>query len=80
MVSGSARSPARKITRQFPVPISRRNFPSGSSLRMARMAVGAVKKLLTPWAAMVRQKVPGSGVPIGLPSNRTVVAPTNSGA
>ena len=43
-------------------------------------AVGAVKKVFTPCAAMVRQKVPGSGVPTGLPSNSTVAAPTSSGA
>jgi hypothetical protein len=49
-------------------------------LRIARIAVGAVKKLFTPWRAIVRQKVPGSGVPTGLPSNSTVVAPTSSGA
>lgn len=44
------------------------------------MAVGAVNRVLTLCLSMMRQKVPASGVPTGLPSNRTVVAPTSSGA
>ena len=42
--------------------------PFGSSLLMARKAVGAVKSALTPCCAITRQKAPGSGVPTGLPS------------
>ena len=43
-------------------------LPSGSSFLMARNAVGAVKRALTPCWAQTRQKAPGSGVPTGFPS------------
>ena len=52
----------------------RRSCRSGSCPLMARNAVGAVNSATTPCSAMTRQKVPASGVPTGLPSNRTVVA------
>ena len=42
-------------------------------------AVGAANSTLTPWAALSRQKEPGSGVPTGLPSYRMLVAPRRSG-
>ena len=42
--------------------------PSGSSLRIARMAVGAVNNAFTPYSATTRQNAPGSGVPTGFPS------------
>ena len=47
---------------------------------MARKAVGAVNKALTPCWEMTRQKAPGSGVPTGFPSYTMVVAPMKSGA
>ena len=46
---------------------------------MARIAVGAVKNTLTPCCEITRQNAPGSGVPTGLPSYRTVVFPLNNG-
>ena len=42
--------------------------PSGSSLRMARTAVGAVNSAVAPCSAITRQNAPASGVPTGLPS------------
>ena len=45
-----------------------RCLPSGSSLRIARIAVGAVNSAFTPCSAATRQNAPGSGVPTGLPS------------
>ena len=81
---GSLRSPARKSALKVlsppRSPISLKYLLSGSSLRIARRAVGAVKSTLTLFRSMIRQKVPASGVPTGLPSNMTVVAPTSSGA
>ena len=79
-VSGSARSPARKIVRSADRSWPAISVASGSSRRTARKAVGAVKKAATPWSAMIRQKVPASGVPTGLPSNTTEVQPWISGA
>ena len=43
-------------------------LPSGSSLRMARKAVGAVKKATALCSEMTRQNAPASGVPTGLPN------------
>jgi hypothetical protein len=50
-------------------------LPSGSSLRIARKAVGAVKKATALCCDMTRQNAPASGVPIGLPSYMIEVAP-----
>ena len=81
---GSERSPARKSARRFlNAPFSPRdlkNLLSGSSFRMARSAVGAVNMPLTLYSSKIRQKVLASGVPTGLPSKRTVVAPASKGA
>jgi len=49
-------------------------------LGIARNAVGAVNSALTPCCSTTRQKAPASGVPTGLPSYSTVVAPASSGA
>ena len=49
--------------------------PFGSSLFTALNAVGAVNKTLTLYSEIILQKVPASGVPIGLPSNKTEVQP-----
>ena len=46
---------------------------------MALSAVGAVNKDATLCSEIIRQKAPGSGVPIGLPSKITVVEPFNNG-
>ena len=51
------------------------NFPSGSSLRMARNAVGAVNSATALCSEISRQNAPASGVPIGLPSYMTELAP-----
>lgn len=51
----------------------------GSSRWIARSAVGAVERTLTLCSETIRQNVAASGVPMGLPSNRMVVAPTRSG-
>ncbi len=80
MVGASARSPAKNSARNFDRSYCLRSFASGSSLRMARKAVGAVNSDTTPWSAQTRQKVPASGVPTGLPSNKIDVQPWNSGA
>ena len=40
----------------------------GSSLRIARNAVGAVKSAFAPCSEITRQNAPASGVPTGLPS------------
>ena len=53
---------------------------SGSTFLIARIAVGAVNSAFAPCSEMTRQNAPASGVPTGLPSYRTVVAPTRSGA
>ena len=55
-------------------------WPSGSSFLIARIAVGAVNRPATPYSAITRQNAAASGVPTGLPSYRTVVAPQMSGA
>lgn len=47
---------------------------------IARIAVGAVNSAFAPCSEMTRQNAPASGVPTGLPSYRTVVAPISSGA
>ena len=47
---------------------------------IARIAVGAVNMVFTLCSAITRQNVDASGVPTGLPSNRTVVQPANRGA
>ena len=54
--------------------------PAGSSRLIARNAVGAVNITRTSCSEMIRQKVPGSGVPTGLPSNTIVVFPAKRGA
>jgi hypothetical protein len=46
---------------------------------IARIAVGAVNRASTPCSATTRQNAPASGVPTGLPSYSTVVAPAISG-
>ena len=74
-VGGSARSPARNSVRNFDRSYRRMNLPSGSSFRMARNAVGAVKNATALCSDITRQNAPASGVPIGLPSYRIVVAP-----
>ena len=51
------------------------NVPSGSSLRMARNAVGAVNSATALCSEITRQNAPASGVPIGLPSYMIEVAP-----
>lgn len=43
------------------------------------MAVGAVNMALTRWSRSTRQKEPASGVPTGLPSYSSDVAPPSSG-
>ena len=80
MVGGSARSPARNSVRNFDRSYCLSSLASGSSLRMARNAVGAVNSDTTPWSAQTRQNAPASGVPTGLPSYRIEVQPWNSGA
>ena len=47
-VGGSSRSPARYSVRSVEMSYCRRRCASGSSFLMARNAVGAVKKALTP--------------------------------
>ncbi len=83
-ILGSLRSPARNSARScLSSPFSPReekNLLSGSSRLMARRAVGAVKSELTACSAQMRQKVPASGVPMGLPSKSTVAAPARRGA
>ena len=78
-VSGSRRSPAAKKCRREDRSWAWSSSPSGSARRIARSAVGAVKKERTPWSSMSRQNAPASGVPTGLPSYMTVVAPASSG-
>ena len=53
---------------------------SGSTFLIARNAVGAVNSARTPCCCTTRQNAPASGVPTGLPSKSTVVAPTSRGA
>ena len=66
--------------RKVEVSWARSSFASGSSLRIARIAVGAVNMPVTPCPATTRQNAPASGVPTGFPSYITVVAPSSSGA
>ena len=84
IIEGSLRSPARKRALNCLNPplsaISLKYLFSGSSLRMARRAVGAVLRTLTLCSSMIRQNVLALGVPTGFPSKRTVVAPARKGA
>ena len=68
IVSGSARSPARKSARNRDRSCPSSSFAFGSSFWIARKAVGAVNRVTTPCSAMTRQYAPASGVPTGLPS------------
>ena len=79
-VSGSQRSPARNCVRKADRSYFASSLPSGSSLRIARIAVGAVNMQDTLCPAITRQNAPASGVPTGLPSYSTVAQPCSSGA
>ena len=79
-VSGSVRSPARKRVRKAERSWRPMCSPAGSSRLIARNAVGAVNMTRTSCSEMIRQNVPGSGVPTGLPSNTMVVFPAKRGA
>lgn len=83
-ILGSLLSPAKNSPRKdlMPplLPISPMKSLSGSSLLIARRAVGAVNKVLTLYSSTTRQKVDAFGVPTGLPSKSTVVAPARRGA
>jgi len=57
IVPGSARSPARKIPRKLRMSWLAGNSRSGSSFRMARKAVGAVYRFVTPCRSITRQNV-----------------------
>ena len=74
-MSGSARSPARNKDFKLNKSCFFIKSPFGSSLFTALNAVGAVNKTLTLYSEIILQKVPASGVPIGLPSNKTEVQP-----
>ena len=52
---------------------------SGSSFLIALNAVGAANNTFILCCSTIRQNAPASGVPTGLPSNITVVAPFISG-
>ena len=80
IVSGSALSPARNKLSKLLKSYFEKNLPSGSSFLIALKAVGAVNKDLTLQSDMIFQKAPASGVPTGLPSNKTVAQPLNNGA
>ena len=75
MVSGSARSPAKNKVSNLDKSYFLKNFPSGSSFLIALIAVGAVNRDFTLCSEIILQKTPGSGVPIGFPSNKIVVHP-----
>ncbi len=81
---GSLLSPARKSALScFSPPLfptDSKNSFFGSSRLMARKAVGAVLRTFTLCSSIIRQKVLASGVPTGLPSKSTVVAPASRGA
>ena len=81
---GSLRSPAKNKARRCLSPPRRprleKSLASGSSLRIARNAVGAVNSELTLYSSKILQKESASGVPTGLPSKSTVVAPASNGA
>ena len=62
-----ARRPGR-ASRSDEVVRPPRSAASGSSLLIARNAVGAVNSAVTPCCAITRQNAPASGVPTGLPS------------
>src|SRR5680860_1687599 len=62
MVSGSARSPARKSVRKLERSYFAMNSPLGSTCLMARKAVGAVNIAATLCSEMTRQNTPASGV------------------
>ena len=57
-----------------------RDARRGPVKRNADGSVGAVKKATALCSLITRQNAPASGVPTGLPSKRTVVAPVSSGA
>ena len=78
-VSGSSRSPAANNVSSEDTSYLLSSVASGSALRMARIAVGAVNNAFTPCSPMTRQNAPASGVPTGLPSYITDVAPTSRG-
>ena len=75
IVSGSALSPAKKSDSKADKSYFLKNSPSGSSFLIALKAVGAVKRDLTLYSEIILQNSPASGVPTGLPSNKTVVQP-----
>ena len=74
-MSGSARSPARNKDSKDDKSYFLKNSPSGSSFFIALKAVGAVNSDFTLYSEIIRQNSPASGVPTGLPSNKTVVQP-----
>src|ERR1700709_969361 len=78
-VGGSARSPARNSVRNFDRSYLRMKLPSGSSLRMARNAGGAVKNATALCSEITRQNAPASGVPIGLPAINSGGRPVRCG-
>ncbi len=78
-MSGSDLSPAKKRYLKLLRSYFFTNFPSGSSFLIALIAVGAVNNDLILCSDITLQKTPGSGVPMGLPSNKTVVQPLNNG-
>lgn len=55
------------LDREYFLPV----VPWGSCCRMARMAVGAVNMEEAPCSDRTRKKAPGSGVPTGLPYEKT---------
>lgn len=71
-IEGSERSPAKNRAlsdrRPFLLPTSQKNLFSGSSLLMARRAVGAVNSMFTLYSSTMRQSADASGVPTGFPS------------
>src|SRR5256884_9634179 len=71
--------PARNSVRKQLRSYLRVYSPFGSSRLTARNAVGAVNRTRTWCWEITRQNAPGSGVPTGFPSYRTVVLPLNSG-
>ena len=75
MVSGSALSPAKNKDSNELKSYLEKNLPSGSSFLIALKAVGAVNNDFILCSDITLQKTPASGVPTGLPSNKTVVQP-----
>ena len=80
IVSVSALSPAKNNVFSELVSYLLINSPLGSLRFIALNAVGAVNNIFTSCSSIIRQKVPGSGVPIGFPSNNNVVFPAKRGA